>query len=76
MDQALEITLTFFMIFLCTLCLFSVLVIARDIVREASSQSKKKKNDSEEKVVTVVKEVQVPAIVEEPVEVKSTKEEA
>ena len=68
MEQALEITLTFFMIFLCMLCLFSVLVIARDIVREASSQSRKKKNDKEENVVTVIKEVAVPVVKEtEPV---------
>ena len=70
MEQALEITLTFFMIFLCMLCLFSVLVIARDIIREAASQSRKKKNDKEEKVVTVVKEIEVPAkvVVPAPVE--------
>jgi hypothetical protein len=76
MEQALEITITFFMIFLCMLCLFSVLVIVRDIVREASSQSKKKKNNSEEKVVTVVKEIQVPAKAEEPVVVEAPKVEA
>lgn len=70
MEQALEITLTFFMIFLCMLCLFSVLVIARDIVREAASQSRKKKNDREEKVVTVIKEVEVPAKVEAPAPVE------
>ena len=70
MEQALEITLTFFMIFLCMLCLFSVLVIARDIIREAASQSRKKKNDKEEQVVTVVKEIEVPAkvVVPAPVE--------
>ena len=76
MEQALQIALTFFMIFLCTLCLFSVLVIARDIVREASSQSKRKKNGGEEKVVTVIKEVQVPAKVEEPVATEPVVEEA
>ena len=70
MEQALEITLTFFMIFLCMLCLFSVLVIARDIIREAASQSRKKKNDKEEKVVTVVKEIEVPAKVVEPAPVE------
>ncbi|MBQ9744222.1 MAG: hypothetical protein IJW19_03765 [Clostridia bacterium] len=69
METALEITLTFFMIFLCMLCLFSVLVIARDIVREAASQSKKKKNDEEQKVVTVIKEVEVPVVKEEPMAV-------
>ena len=66
MEQALEITLTFFMIFLCMLCLFSVLVIARDIIRE-SSQSRRKREDKEEKVVTVIKEIEVPAKVAEPV---------
>ena len=70
MEQALEITLTFFMIFLCMLCLFSVLVIARDIVREAASQSRKKKNDREENVVTVIKEVAVPAVKEPEAAVK------
>ena len=74
MEQALEITLTFFMIFLCMLCLFSVLVIARDIIREAASQSRKKKNDKEEKVVTVVKEIEVPAKVVEPVAIKKEEE--
>ena len=70
MEKALEITLTFFMIFLCMLCLFSVLVIARDIVREAAGQSRKKKNDKEENVVTVIKEVAVPVVKEPEVVVK------
>ena len=72
--DVLEIVITFFMIFLCLLCLFSVLVIARDIIREASSQSKRKKNDKEEKIVTVVKEIEVPAKVAEPVAIEKKEE--
>ena len=74
--DVLEIAITFFMIFLCMLCLFSVLVIARDIIREASSQSRKKKNGSEEKVVTVIKEVEVPAKAVEPATVEKVEETA
>ena len=72
--DVLEIVITFFMIFLCLLCLFSVLVIARDIIREASSQSKRKKNDKEENIVTVVKEIEVPAKVAEPVAIEKKEE--
>jgi len=75
MSNILEITLIIFMIFLCTLCLFSVLVIVRDIVREAARQSKKEDKEAEEKKPKVVEEAVPVVVVTEPV-APETEEEA
>ena len=60
-DQLLQYVIIIFMLFLCVLCLFAVLVIARDVVIETV---KRRKDKDEEKVptpVTIIKEVTVPA---------------
>ena len=59
-DQLLQYVIIIFMLFLCVLCLFAVLVIARDVVLETV---KRRKDKDEEKVaapVTIIKEVAVP----------------
>ena len=56
-DQLLQYVIIIFMLFLCVLCLFAVLVIARDVVIETV---KRRKDKDEEKVptpVTIIKEV-------------------
>ena len=75
MEFMLQAVVVIFMLFLCALCLFAVVVIARDIVRESASNKKDadahKSTDEKEPVQVVVQPVlstAVPApVVEEPV---------
>ena len=65
-DQLLQYVIIIFMLFLCVLCLFAVLVIARDVVLETV---KRRKDKDEEKVaapVTIIKEVAVPVVAPAP----------
>ena len=75
MEFMLQAVVVIFMLFLCALCLFAVVVIARDIVRESASNKKdadaQKSTEEKEPVQVVVQPVlstAVPApVVEEPV---------
>ena len=75
MEFMLQAVVVIFMLFLCALCLFAVVVIARDIVRESASNKKdadaQKSTDEKEPVQVVVQPVlstAVPApVAEEPV---------
>lgn len=72
-DQLLQYVIIIFMLFLCVLCLFAVLVIARDVVLETVSRRKSKDEKDEATKpaeaaapVVIVKEVAAPApVVEE-----------
>ena len=60
-DQLLQYVIIIFMLFLCVLCLFAVLVIARDVVLETVKRRKDKDEDKVAAPVTIIKEVAVPA---------------
>lgn len=85
MELMLQAVIIIFMIFLCALCLFAVVVIVRDIIRETAA----KERDTEENnatakepvqlvvqpVVSTPSVVQVPiSVVEKPVEEAKTEE--
>lgn len=60
-DQLLQYVIIIFMLFLCVLCLFAVLVIARDVVLETIKRRRDKDEDKVAAPVTIIKEVAVPA---------------
>ncbi len=64
MELMLEAIIIIFMIFLCSLCLFAVLVIARDIITEGSRRRRK---EEEAKRVEAPAPAPAPVIVEVPV---------
>lgn len=53
MEIMLEAVIIIFMIFLCTLCLFAVLVIVRDIVAESGRRRKEKEETNQDAEATV-----------------------
>ena len=65
MSIVLEIMLMIFMVFLSMLCLFCILVIVRDIVREAARQSEKKGKEVTENIVISQEDAPVDVITEE-----------
>lgn len=80
-DQLLQYVIIIFMLFLCVLCLFAVLVIARDVVLETIKRRRDKDEDKVAAPVTIIKEVAVPApapapVVEEVKEPEPVVEEA
>ena len=56
----LQTVIIVFMLFLCAMCLFAIMVIVRDIIAESSS--KHRKEDKVVKEVSVIKEVSVPVM--------------
>lgn len=65
MDQLLQYVIIIFMLFLCVLCLFAVLVIARDVVVETVKRRKGKDEENDAAPVVIVKEVAAAAPVVE-----------
>lgn len=64
MDNLFQTTIIIFMLFLCMLCLFAVVVIVRDIIHESGNQRRERRREER-----TIKE-QVEVIKEVPVEVK------
>ena len=82
MEMMLQTVIIVFMLFLCSLCLFAVLVIARDMVAESIGKRKSafsaEPSGSKEQVVkevTVIKEVPVEVIKEVPAPAPVNEEE-